>query len=90
MLTRQLYCDVEIVPSLHSNLAGAASATGAILSSAAADWGAGASAAVFSDKAQPAHQREINTAMPIRIWVASGPRQRPTRMVSCYDQPCSP
>jgi hypothetical protein len=87
---RQPYCEVEIVPSLHSNRAGAASATGAtgaVLSSAAACWGA--SAAGFSDKAQPVHQREINTATPIRIWVASGPLQRPMRMVSCYDQPCS-
>jgi hypothetical protein len=74
MLTRQPYCDVEIVPSLHSNLAGAASATGgtgAVFSSAAACWGAGASAAGFSSQAQPPHQRETNTAMPIRIWVAS-------------------
>jgi hypothetical protein len=68
MLTRQPCCEVEIVPSLHSNLAGAASATGASFSSAAACWGAGASAAGFSDRAQPAHQRQINTAMPIRIW----------------------
>jgi hypothetical protein len=74
MLTRQPYCDVEIVPSLHSNLAGAASATGgtgAIFSGAAACWGAGASAAGFSNQAQPPHQRAIDTAMPIRIWLAS-------------------
>jgi hypothetical protein len=67
MLTRQPCCEVEIVPSLHSNLAGAASATGAVFSSTAACWGAGASAAGFSDRAQPAHQKQINTAMPIRI-----------------------
>jgi hypothetical protein len=88
MLRRQPCCEVEIVPSLHSNLAGAASATGAVFSSTAVCWGAGASVADFSDKAQPAHQREIKTAMPIRIWVASGPFQRPIRMVSCDDQPC--
>jgi hypothetical protein len=90
MLTRQPNCEVEIVPSLHSNLAGAGSATGAVFSSTAVCWGAGASVADFSDKAQPAHQREIKTAMPIRIWGAFGPLQRPMRMVSCDDQPCSP
>jgi hypothetical protein len=89
MLTRQPCCEVDIVPSLHSNLAGAASATGAVLSGAAACSGAGASAAGFSDRAQPAHQRQINTAMPIRIWVTSGPLQRPMRMVSCHDQPAA-
>jgi hypothetical protein len=89
MLTRQPCCEVEIVPSLHSNLAGAVSATGAVFSCAAACWGAGANAAGFSDRAQPAQQSEINTAMPIRIWVASGPLQRPMRMVSCYDQPAA-
>jgi hypothetical protein len=87
MLTRQPYCEVETVPSLHSNLAGAVSATGAAFSNATACWGA--SAAGFSDMAQPAQQSEINTAMPIRIWVASGPLQRPMRMVSCYDQPAA-
>jgi hypothetical protein len=91
MLTRQPDCEVEIVPSLHSNLAGAVSATGAVFSSAAACWGAGACAAGFSDanQAQPAHQREINTAMPIRIWEVSRIPQRPMRMVSCYDPPRS-
>jgi hypothetical protein len=89
MLTRQPCCDVEIVPSLHSNLAGAASAAGAGFSSAAACWGAGASAAGFSDKAQPAHQGKISTAMPIRIRVASGSLQRPMRMVLCRDQPAA-
>jgi len=68
MLMRQPDCEVEIVPSLHSNLAGAASATGAAFSSTAVCWGVGAGAADFSDKAQPAHHREIKTAMPIRIW----------------------
>jgi hypothetical protein len=90
ILTRQPYCEVEIVPSLHSNLAGAASATGAVFSGAAACcWGAGASAADFSDKAQPAHQREINTATPIRIWVASRPLRGPLRMAVCDDQPAA-
>jgi hypothetical protein len=58
MLTRQPDCEVEIVPSLHSNLAGAVPATGAVFSSAAACWGAGACAAGFSDanQAQPAHK----------------------------------
>jgi hypothetical protein len=89
MLTRQPCCEVETVPSLHSNLAGAVSATGAVFSGAAACWDAGANAAGFSDMAQPAQQSEINTAMPIRIWVASGPLQRPMPMVSCYDQPAA-
>ena len=87
MLTRQPDCEVEIVPSLHSNRGGAASATGAGFSSAADCWGA--TAAGFSDKAQPAHQRDIHTTMPIRIWVASRALQRPVRMVWCDDPPCS-
>jgi len=41
MLTRQVSCEFETVPSLHSNLAGAASATGGGFSSAAACWDAG-------------------------------------------------
>jgi hypothetical protein len=68
MLTRQPCCEVDIVPSLHSNLAGAVSATGAVFSGAAACSDAGASAADFSDRAQPAHHSEINTATAIRIW----------------------
>jgi hypothetical protein len=47
MLTRQVSCEFETVPSLHSNLAGAASATGGGFSSAAACWDAGACAAGF-------------------------------------------
>ena len=80
MLMRQPDCEVEIVPSLHSNLGGVASATGAGFSSAAACCGA--TAAGFPDKAQPAHQREINTATPIRIRVASRALQRPVRIIS--------
>jgi hypothetical protein len=65
MLMRQPVCEVEIVPSLHSNLGGGASATGAGFSSVAACWGA--CAAGFSDRAQAAHHSEINTTMPIRM-----------------------
>jgi hypothetical protein len=79
MLMRQPDCEVEIVPSLHSNRGGAASATGgAGFSSAAACWGT--AAAGFSDKAQPALQSEISTAMPIRIWSLPKRLQRPMWM----------
>jgi hypothetical protein len=44
---RQASCELEMVPSLHSNLAGAASATGGGLAGAAAGWGAGACAIDF-------------------------------------------
>ncbi len=67
MLTRQPYCETEIVPSLHSNLGGSASAAGAGFSSAAACWGAGACATGFGDRAQPAQESEINKTMPVRI-----------------------
>jgi hypothetical protein len=44
MAIRQASCELEMVPSLHSNLAGAASATGGGLAGAAAGWGGGAGA----------------------------------------------
>ncbi len=44
MAIRQASCELEIVPSLHSNLGGAASATGGGLAGAAAGWGWGAGA----------------------------------------------
>jgi hypothetical protein len=42
MAIRQASCELEIVPSLHSNLAGAASAVAGGFAGAAAGWGAGA------------------------------------------------
>jgi hypothetical protein len=71
MLTWQPVCEIEIVPSLHSNLAGAASATGAGFSAAAACCGAGACATGFWNEAQPAHQTEINKTRSIRMCAAS-------------------
>lgn len=48
MAIRQASCELEIVPSLHSNLEGAAaSATGGGLAGAASGWGAGACAIDF-------------------------------------------
>jgi hypothetical protein len=52
MAIRQASCELETVPSLHSNLAGAASATGGGLAGeglagTAAGWGAGACATNF-------------------------------------------
>jgi hypothetical protein len=47
MAIRQASCELEIVPSLHSNLAGAASATGGGVAGAAAGCGAGACAIDF-------------------------------------------
>jgi hypothetical protein len=74
MLTRQASCEVEMVPSLHSNLAGAASATGADfsagLSAAAAGCGADASATGFWNRAQATHESAISTTTPNRICVA--------------------
>jgi hypothetical protein len=70
MATRQASCEVEMVPSLHSNLAGPVSATGGGLSGAAACGGAGAWAAGF-DSAQAAHDRAISKTTPNRICVAS-------------------
>ncbi|MDB5608998.1 MAG: hypothetical protein JWP25_5898 [Bradyrhizobium sp.] len=67
MLTRQPYCETEIVPSLHSNLGGSASVAGTGFSNAAACWGAGACATGFGDKAQPAQESEINKTGPVRI-----------------------
>ncbi len=72
MLTWQPVCETEIVPSLHSNLAGAASATGAGFSAAAACCGAGTCASGFWNEAQPAHQTEINKTRSIRMFAASG------------------
>jgi hypothetical protein len=78
MLTRQPYCETEMVPSLHSNFAGAASASDAGFRGVAACWGTGASATGFTGAAQPAHEREINKTAPVRIRVASGkPRSWP-------------
>ena len=90
MLRRQPCCENEIVPSLHSNLAVAASATGADRSGAAACCGAAACAAGFSDNAQPAHESEISTTMPIRICVASGNYSSGKRGGSFRDQPSRP
>jgi hypothetical protein len=78
MAIRQASCEVEMVPSLHSNLAGAASATGAGLAGGVAgtwagwDAGAGACATNFWKSAQPAHQTSINRARADRTCVASG------------------
>jgi hypothetical protein len=80
MAIRQASCDVEIVPSLHSNLAGAASATGGGLAGgfagAWAVWGAAAGAGAcvtnFWKSAQPAHQTSISRARADRTCVASG------------------
>jgi hypothetical protein len=78
MLMRQPDCETEVVPSLHSNLAGAASPSGSTFCSVAACWGAGTCATGFCDQAQPAHESEINRTAPVRIRVASGkPRARP-------------
>jgi len=68
----QASCELEIVPSLHSNLAGAASATGGGMAGAAACWGAGACATDFWKSAQPVHENEINKARADRTCVASG------------------
>jgi hypothetical protein len=68
MLTRQPYWETDTVPSLHSNLAAAASAAAAGFSAGvAAGWGAGACASGFGDNAQPAHDREINRTRSIRM-----------------------
>jgi hypothetical protein len=67
----QASCEVEIVPSLHSNLAGKASATGAGLSTAACA-GAGASAAGCRTPVQAAQQKQINKTATDRIRIASG------------------
>jgi hypothetical protein len=71
MLTRQPVCEIEIVPSLHSNLGTGSAACGGI-DAAAACCGAGACATGFGDKAQPAHESRIDKAKPVRIRVASG------------------
>jgi hypothetical protein len=47
MAIRQASCELEIVPSLHSNLAGAASEAAGGFAVAAAGWGAGACAIDF-------------------------------------------
>jgi hypothetical protein len=76
MLRRQPVCETEIVPSLHSNLGGEASATGAGVG-AAACGGAALCATGFCDQAQPAHDSKISRAGPIRI--ASLPKSRPRK-----------
>jgi hypothetical protein len=68
----QASCEVEIVPSLHSNLAGAVSATGAGRSGAAGGCGADACATGFWKPVQPAQQRQISMTRPNRIRAASG------------------
>jgi hypothetical protein len=69
MLMRQPDCETEVVPSLHSNLAGAVSASDAAFCGVAACWGAGASATGFRDEAQPVHDSEISKTATIRIRV---------------------
>jgi hypothetical protein len=91
MLMRQPCCENEIVPSLHSNLAVAASAIGGDVSGTAACCGAAACAAVgFSDKAQPVHESEISTTMPIRICAASENYSGGNRASSFRDPPSRP
>jgi hypothetical protein len=73
----QAYCELEIVPSLHSNLAGATSATGAGLAGgglvgATAGWGVGPCATNFWKSAQPAHEIIMSKARAERTRVASG------------------
>jgi hypothetical protein len=78
MFIRQPVCETEIVPSLHSNRGGEASATGAgVGTGAAACGGAAFCAAGFCDQAQPAHDSKINRAGPIRI--AALPKSRPRK-----------
>ena len=77
MAIRQASCELEIVPSLHSNLAGATSATGAGLAGgglagATAGCGAGPCATNFWKSAQPAHEIRINRARAERTCIASG------------------
>ena len=75
----QASCELEIVPSLHSNLGGVASATGAEMDDdATAGCGAGACATDFSKAAQPAHENNINNATAERICVP--PRYLPRPM----------
>ena len=94
MLTRQPVCENEIVPSLHSNLGDAASATGAGLAATAACCGAGACATGFSnEEAQPAHQTESNKTRSIRICISvrKATPAGPTRLArsAANDQPVS-
>ena len=72
MATRQASCELETVPSLHSNLGGAASATGGGFAVAAAGRGAGACAAGFWKSAQPVHETAIDRARTNRTRAASG------------------
>lgn len=77
MAIRQASCELEIVPSLHSNLAGATSATGAglaggELAGATVGWGAGPCATNFWKSAQPAHEIRMSRARAERTCVASG------------------
>jgi len=71
MATRQASCEVETVPSLHSNLAGASATLGGFAATAAC-WGAGACAAGFSRSAQPVHENAIKRARANRTRAASG------------------
>jgi hypothetical protein len=89
MATRQASCELEIVPSLHSNLAGAASATGGGVAGTAACWGAGACATDFWKSVQPAHENEINRARAARTCVASGDTSSGRQGWFCLSQPAS-
>jgi hypothetical protein len=60
-----------MVPSLHSNLADVASASGSMFCCVVACCGAGTCATGFWGKAQPAHESEISKTAFIRIRVDS-------------------
>jgi hypothetical protein len=88
MATRQPSCEIETVPSLHSNLGDAASATGGGFAGTAACWGAGACAAGFWKKAQPVHENAIDRARTNRTCAASGTAPAAGRLAS-WNQPVS-
>lgn len=86
MLIRQLVCETEIVPSLHSNRGGEVSATGAGFGAAACGGGGVLFCATgFCSQAQPVHESKISRAKPARIRVAFGScsRDRSGRRLPC-------
>jgi hypothetical protein len=88
----QASCELEIVPSLHSNLGvGAASATGGGLAGgdeAGTAAGGGVCATSFWKSAHPAHDNMINRARAERTCGASGEIPRLINL-ACFCQPDS-